>query len=286
MRRTDRPSDRYACGSPVRVVARVAAGLAGVLALTAVGLTAVATVAAAATVGSEVIVTPGTTKPLASGGSRTPYAVVLPSGAACPGDTAHHGYLVYSYLVPADASPTEVSFRGGIPSRWFGFIADGAYFGAVNTAESTGQVVGLPGDFVWTRLTPADLFPLGAHTSTWNGGIACATSHGVVTTYWNSRIVFTADGSDPGGFTWRVVDQGAVASSTPVELWIGIGLVVVAAGAAAYALRLRRVRKEDVPGSDGDGPAGGGPGPDDGPGPAVDGGVTRPAPTTVGVAES
>jgi hypothetical protein len=227
--------------------ARALALLAGT-ALCLATLAGVGGVAGAVTPGAEVIVHPGTTKPLASGGSRTPYGVVLPPGAACPGDTAHDGYLVYSYLVPGTASPTDVNFKRGIPNRWYGYIAAGSYFGAVNTAESTGQVVGLPYDFVW-----------------------------------NSRIVFTADASDPGGFTWKVVDQGAVPSSQPVGLWIGVGLLVVAAGAAAYALSLRRRRSTGSTG--GDGPPDGGSGPGADPSPAAGGGTETSEPTPVGAAE-
>ena len=127
---------------------------------------------------------------------------------------------MYSYLVPEGVSPTDVSFKTGIPSKWFGYIADGAYFGAINTAEGTGQIVGLPTSFTWSRLTPTDLFAKGAHTATWEGGIACADTHGVVTDYWNSELVFTADSSDPGGFTWKAVHQGqSPRPSTPPCGW-------------------------------------------------------------------
>jgi hypothetical protein len=215
----------------------VALGLAGAL-----GVTATPTVAGAAVASAEVITHPGTSTPLASGGSATPYGVILPAGASCPGDTAHDGYHVYSYLVPAGTTPTDVSFKTGLPGKWFGYIADGAYYGAINTAESTGQINGLPTSFTWSRLTPADLFTHGAHTATWEGGIACADTHGVVTDYWNSEVVFTADPSDPGGFTWKVVHQGEVPSSSGsnTTLWVGVGLLVIAAGATAYALRERR----------------------------------------------
>jgi hypothetical protein len=149
---------------------------------------------------------------------------------------------VFSYLVPDGVSPTEVNFRTGLPSRWFGYIGGGAYVGAVNTAESTGQIVGLPTSFTWSRLTPADLFTSGVHTAVWRGGIACADVHGVVTDYWNSTIRFTADAADPGGFTWAVEGSQVLpdSSSPPIVLWVGIGLVVIASAAAAYALRLRR----------------------------------------------
>ena len=251
---------------------RVRAGAAVLaIAVAAVVLVGIPGVAVAATASAEVLVSPGTTRALSSGGSATPYGVDLPSGAACPGDTAHQGYHVFSYLVPEGTSPSDVSFRTGSPNKGYGYIADGAYYGAVNTAESTGLIVGIPTSFVWTRLTPQMLFRNGAHTSTWSGGIACADTHGNVTNYWNSTIVFTADASDPGGFTWKAVDQGTVPTSFPVGLWVGIALLVVAAGAAAYALNLRRQGRaadsgpesSDADGADSDGVGtpGGGPTP-------------------------
>jgi hypothetical protein len=239
---------------------RAAAGALWAIALALVTALGTASVAGAATAGAEVLVTPGTTRPLSSGTSTTPYGVVLPPGASCPGDTAHDGYHVYSYLVPQGASPTDVSFRTGDPSRWYGYIADGAYYGAINTAETTGQIVGLPVQFSWTRLTPQILFKAGQQSATWNGGIACADTHGQVTDYWNSTLVFTADPADPHGFTWKVVDQGTVPSSPfPVGLVVGVGLLVVAAGAGAYAVRLRRRDRsasvDDVGDDHGDSPA-------------------------------
>ena len=111
--------------------------------------------------GTAVITVAAELTPLNLGGSATPYGVLLPSGASCPGDTAHDGYLVYSYLVPAGVSPTAVSFKTGDPSKYYGYISQGSYYGAVNTAEDTGEIVGIPPEFTWSRLTPADLFPQG-----------------------------------------------------------------------------------------------------------------------------
>src|ERR1700689_4780417 len=135
-------------------------------------------VAGAATASTEGITPPGQVTPLNSGGSATPYAVGLPSGASCPGDTAHDGYHVFSYLVPQGVSPTAVSFKTGDPSKWFGYIANGSYFGAVNPAQDPGQAVSPPAEFVWPRLSPQDLFAHGQSSATWEGGIACADVHG------------------------------------------------------------------------------------------------------------
>lgn len=200
--------------------------------------------AAAPAAGIAQVTVPGEPSPLRSGGSATPYAVALPQGARCPGDTAHDGYHVFTYLVPRGESPAAVSFRTGVPSRWFGYIAAGAYYGAVNTAENTGEIVALPTEFTWSRLTPGDLFVHGASTATWEGGIACANVHGVVTNYWNTQVVFKASSVDAGGFTWYVDGtDGPVAQPSGGTNWglpLGIALVGVALALGGIALTLRR----------------------------------------------
>ena len=177
----------------------VVVGVGALIAVAALGAFTLPSAAAAVTAGTAVITAGGESTPLNSGGSATLYGVQLPSGASCPGDTAHDGYLVYSYLVPAGVSPTVVSFKTGDPSKYYGYISEGSYYGAVNTAENTGEIVEIPPQFTWSRLTPADLFPPGAHTATWDGGIACADTHGVVTNYWNSEIVFDGQRQGPRG---------------------------------------------------------------------------------------
>jgi hypothetical protein len=217
-------------------------GLALGLASAAAGLWLVGApvTAGAATAGTAEITLPGQTTPLKSGGSATSYGVALPAGASCPGDTAHDGYHVYSYLVPEGVSPTAVSFKTGDPSRWYGFVAYGDYYGAVNTAEGTGQIQTLPDQFTWSRFSSfmSDLFPHGARTATWEAGIACADTHGVVTNYWNTEVAFTRTASDPGGFTWRVLTPPPAAGDT--SLIIGVVLVVLAVGFAALAVVLAR----------------------------------------------
>ena len=210
------------------------------LILSMVGWLAVPSAAAAATAGTAQITVPGSSTPLRSGGSETPYGVALPQGAGCPGDTAHKGYHVFSYLVPKDVSPTAVSFKTGVPSRWFGYIAEGAYYGAINTAENTGQIVELPSEFTWSRLTPHDLFDHGQATATWEGGIACANVEGVVTNYWNTEVVFRAAGADPGGFTWSMVTPPPATGGWGVAL--GIALLLVALVLVGIAIGLRRHR--------------------------------------------
>jgi hypothetical protein len=199
----------------------------------------------AVTAGSASIVQPGTLTNLDSGTADTPYEVALPSTASCPGDTAHQGYHVFSYLVPAGHTPAEVNFKHAVPNRWYGYFSYGSYYGAADTAEDTGQVVQLP-EFSWTRYStyPDLIFPGGRTRTTWEGGIACANTDGVVTTYWNTQIVFTKSATAPGGFTWRVIANPPVATS---HTWftVGIALLVVAVLFAVVAIVLNRRRPEE-----------------------------------------
>jgi hypothetical protein len=241
---TTTPHDRNACRQAVRPSALAAGALALVPVLLVAWLSAVpATAGASVVAGTEEITQPGSLTPLDSGGSETLYGVVLPSGAGCPGDTAHHGYHIFSYLVPKDVSPAAVNFKRGRADKGFGYIAYGMYYGAINTALGTGLVAGLPPDFTWARLTPKDLFPQGQKSATWEGGIACANTDGAVTNYWNSQIVFTASTSDPRGFTWRVVAQPALGQSHK-WVWIGVALIVLSVLLAALAVFLIRRRDQ------------------------------------------
>jgi len=228
------------------------------------------TASAGAVAGTAAITRPGTLTALNSGGSETTYGVQLPAGASCSGDTAHQGYRVDSYLVPKGVSPASVNFKTGVPTKWYGYIAYGEYFGAINTAQGSGLIVGLAPQFTWTRLTTKELFPHGQKSSTWEGGIACATVDGVVTNYWNSPIVFTATASDPHGFTWRVVAQPSLAPSHSY-MWIGIGLILLSILLATLAVFLSQRRSK--PSSSG--PAPGGSSPPGGP--PTTGGPATPA---------
>ena len=73
--------------------------------------------------------------------------MTLPANAACDGDTVTDGYHVFSYLVPQGTDPTWESFKTGFPSSGYGIPhRNGNYYGKVNTAATTGQIIGIPGN--------------------------------------------------------------------------------------------------------------------------------------------
>ena len=182
------------------------------------------TSASAATLGGTATITDPSLNPLASGGSATMFSVVLPANAACSGDTSSGGYHVYSYLVTQGTDVTTVTF-GTHPSTGLGFVNNaGLYYGAVNTAITTGQIIGIPTNFEWAPLltdgeTLSSLLYSGGTSGVWEAGLACATSAGVLSDYWNTEVTFTASSSDPAGFVWSAVPgpSGSTGTTTTTE---------------------------------------------------------------------
>jgi hypothetical protein len=174
--------------------------------------------ASASTVnGVATIAQPGTTTELPSGGSTTQFTVSLPPQAACDGDTATDGYHVFSYLLPLGTALSSVSFSGGAPNKGLGLFSSGTYYGPVNTAVTTGQIVEIPNDFDWAPIITNSYIPLtgtggllysGSGSSAsgiWNAGIVCANSSGVPVDNWNTEVTFLASSTDANKFTWTAV---------------------------------------------------------------------------------
>ncbi len=171
---------------------------------------------ASTTDGVATVTTPGTFTALASGGSTTLFTVGLPANAACSGDTATGNYHVFSYMLPKGTSLSTVSFTTGLPSTGYGLVDNtGSYYGAVNTAITTGQITGIPNNFEWAPVVTNSVYSVAQLTAQpWEVGLACADVHGVVSDNWNTELTFTAAGSDPTGFTWSAVPGGNAVTTT------------------------------------------------------------------------
>jgi hypothetical protein len=197
--------------------------------------------------GAAVVVDPSG-QTLNSGGSATPFTLELPAGAACPGDTYHRGYLVYSYVAPAGTDPADLSFAGTFPSSGLDLITSrGVPFVTQATAEFTGAIQALP-DFSWQRYDhdTTDLPP-----GPYNVGIACAEGEGKVVKYWNVPIVLTADSRDAGGFTWQATNPKADPAphhgdTGPLMVAL-IVVIVILAGGLALVLRRRSTVSPTAP---------------------------------------
>jgi hypothetical protein len=214
------------------------------VALAVLTTTVIGTAAAAAAVhsGTSSVVAPDGT-PLQSGGSATAFTLRLPENAACPGDSEHHGYLVYGYVAPSNADPGTLTFPGGYPSSGLDLITvHGEPFKTRATAVLTGSILQPPG-FVWSRYDHhSDVLPPG----TYDVGIACAFQYGHVASYWNTKVTILASSTDPGGFTWQVTGfhAGRGGGWSNGALILGVTLVgaLVVVGGVTIGLRNRTLR--------------------------------------------
>jgi hypothetical protein len=195
--------------------------------------------AVAASARSAEIVRPGSVTPLNSGGSATPFAIALPQGAACPGDSAHHQYYVDSYVVPATSDPGSVYFPGAMATVGTQLVTlSGEPYTRQTTAEYSADVIAPP-VFSWTQYAndPQTLPP-----GTYNVGLVCVNRDGHPTTYWNTRVTFRASGADPGGFTWSATNSPAPAGSSsaaPIAGGAAIALIILAGGFLVFRRRQR-----------------------------------------------
>ncbi len=189
---------------------------------------------ASVVIGTAVLAVPGATasSPLPSGASSTPFTVALPPRAACPGDTAHDGYRVYSYLVPKGTDLPSVTFVDD-PSTGYGLVDGGRYYGAINTAIHTGQIIGIPNDFEWGELVrhvPLSALLEGHSRGVWETGLACADARGNLSDAWNAQVTFVARPGAPSRFAWTTEPGGAPAPSTTGAGTAGVGSTVRASG--------------------------------------------------------
>jgi hypothetical protein len=229
-----------------RLITGGLAALAG--AATLVTATVSATPASAATVnGAATIASPGTTTPLTSGGSAAQFTVSLPAQAVCSGDTATHGYHVYSYLVHKGVAVSGIAFVGS-PSSGLGlFDPTGTYYGPVNTAIGTGQIVGIPNNFEWAPIISKSYLPLTGSTGLlytgsgasasgiWETGLACANTSGALVDNWNTEVTFHAMSTDANGFSWTAGAPAGLAITTASLPTAKTGVVYTAQLAATGA---------------------------------------------------
>jgi hypothetical protein len=212
------------CVQVLRGVSRWAAAATVPVAAGSLALLVAGPAGAVSLGGAATIAKPGATAatPLLSGGSATTFTVALPPSAACSGDTMHAGYHIYSYLVKRGTDLAHVRFTD-LPSVGYGIVTNGGrYYGPVNTAMSTGEIVEIPNDFAWAHLVkggggniPLSQLLYAGSSGAWDTGLACANTHGTLSNDWNTDITFLANAADRAGFVWWVDATAATGVSEP-----------------------------------------------------------------------
>jgi hypothetical protein len=185
-------------------------------------------------------------KPLFEGGSTGSYAVVLPSGASCPGDSANDDYRYQGYLVPEGLDPATIRYNSVGPVG----TNEAALFRAdtdalIDQFTIANDVPGEPG--VLPPIPPLSFnsyVPGFVAAGNYRLGIAC-TYFGTTTNYWDIEVRISADASDePANVHWVVLSAPTKAdshsvSSTKVVVWLLAGVAVVVVGGVLFA-RLRK----------------------------------------------
>jgi hypothetical protein len=199
----------------------VAAAAAAALSVS-VGL--VGTASAGTLAGSITLVkgvNPGAGTVLSGGGSALQFALQLPSGANCTGDTSTGGYRVQTFIVSSNVTVSGLTFDSGGPTPTstgstvrLPLFNQGTPYIDGNTAVGSGAITGLPPfDFSVFGSSGPTVLPNGTYTL----GVACTKGTAgptQVDKYWTTQITITATPADsPAGITW-VSGSGTPPSTT------------------------------------------------------------------------
>lgn len=196
--------------------------------------------------GEAVVVDAGNpSKRLTDGASATVFTLLLPDGAACPGDSANDQYRVQSFVVPASHDPGALVYGSIKPEgdgRWSLYEVNTrplvhALTEMNDGAGQPGRIGGFP-PLSFAVFPPGEL-PEGRYRI----GIACTRARRTER-YWDTELVLTEVAEDePGQLHWRAAGAAAVPSSG--DGWSGTTVLVLAAvgaGTAAATFLLRRSR--------------------------------------------
>ena len=107
--------------------------------------------------------TPGTDKPLAKGGSTTPFTVTLPKNAPPPLHRGHRQEGLHRLQLPGPPGNQSHlgQLLGRVPVAGYGLVAPPhTYYGAANTAQGTGEIIGIPNNLEWGPLVTSFGVPL------------------------------------------------------------------------------------------------------------------------------
>ena len=186
--------------------------------------------AAAINAGPAVVVapfdgTPGAGQSLDAGGSATEFSILLPTGAACTGDSANGGYRVQGYMVPVAVAPGTLTFDAtgptpnGIGANFRQPLYTALGSGFVDAQTSAATAAGGPGPVVNIPAMSLAVFsPGNIPAGDYNLGIACTLGTASATQldkFWNVVVTVATDAGDaPAGVTWTISEGSATTTTT------------------------------------------------------------------------
>lgn len=191
--------------------------------------------AAAIAAGTAVIVVPrdgraNAGQPLASGGSSTEFALELPPGASCTGDSAGKNYRWQTYMVPASVDPARLTFDSSGPTpRRIGAdfrqpLWDASGSPVVNKLTDQAVQPGGPGLIINIPATDLGIYePASMPAGAYRIGVACTLgppSPNQLDRFWTAELLISSDPADrPAGVKWTSQQVPTTSTtSTPATL--------------------------------------------------------------------
>ncbi len=167
---------------------------------------------------------------LAQGHSATEFSLQLPTGAACPGDSATDQWRVQSFIIPVDEDPGTIRYGVvGPESKGQFALYDVRTRPFVNVLTQSNAGAGQPGLISALPVLSFAVFPPGTLApGVYRVGLAC-TYFRQTARYWDTEMVLTSSPNDkPGQLLWRLpnVAQSSTTSSSGGVDWMIPGLVV------------------------------------------------------------
>jgi LPXTG-motif cell wall-anchored protein len=175
-------------------------------------------------------------RPIIDGTGSTAFTLRLPTGASCPGDSAHDDWRIQTFIVPVGDDPGELTYDLIAPK------GDGRYALYGVDTDPYMQQLTLPnpepgGSGLIPAIEPLSfaIFPPGTlPAGRYRIGVAC-TYFRETAIFWDTQIDVTDDSSDlPAQLAWRVVDTSAVVPTSGTgqgsSTMLAIGAAVVVIG--------------------------------------------------------
>jgi hypothetical protein len=189
--------------------------------------------------GDVVVVDPAdSSQEMSEGDSNSVFALRLPEGSECPGDSANDDWRVQSFIVPAGTDLPSLTYGATRPRGEFMYglyTTDGWPYVQVMTAQNPAP--GQPGMIIqppplsFGVFTP-DLLPVGRYTI----GISCSYFERGER-YWDAELILTEDPDVlPGERSWQVAAAPSESAGTTTGSGVEDGGWFLAAGVAAVAV--------------------------------------------------
>jgi hypothetical protein len=181
---------------------------------------------------------------LSEGGSTTQFALKLPEGAACPGDSANDNWRIQSFIIPEADDPGTLTYQSTKPTgdgRWALYGLDTrSYINHLTAVSGPGEpgVIDEQPSFTFSLFPPGTL-PDGVYRI----GIAC-TQWNQTYRFWDTRIEITNTADDqPAQLRWTALEVGsgsATSSSANGLVWLLLAALAVGGVVVGLYLFTRR----------------------------------------------